>query len=666
MNSIKAKLIISVASVVFITVMLSNILSNRILSATYINEIKQKHQNLGNAIVTNVRSFLEKAYIISDQMADSPSIYNFDHQQQKDMAVAIKGKNPLIELVFIQDLTGMQTARSSGKLGNRASRWWFKKLMTEPKAFVSKSYYSISGNIAVTSVFIPILDKSNVLKGILGTDIRLQALQKVVEQFSTDTAYAYIIDGQGTVVAHPDKEKVSQLYNYVTMKKTVLVLDASGTVKHDAQGRPITRKQSFKVSDDIREITQKALHGESGFGQYHNIKGEKFFSYYSAITLPGKSDRWAMITVEKEKDAQFLKNKALMINNLFSVGSIFIIIIMLTFIASRLVKRINGVAGSLHELAQGDGDLTQRLDVQGQDEVGQLSNFFNTFMDKLQAIIFDIKSNSTVVAQNSSELALTSKDITKTMSEQALQIADVAKAINEISESSKGIDCSLKSGVAYIEDTNQNIQSGNGQLNQVVTEMAQISSNVSALEATIIHLSQSTGKIGEILKVINDIASQTNLLALNAAIEAARAGEHGRGFSVVADEVRLLAERTQLSIQQIENVIGHIQLAADKAVHDMTVTSEQVSSGVIKVDETKTYFMQIIDSVEQLSKVNYDVKHSIETQVATMANVNVNTDKIAINIEKTTQSLLGMAATTANLGSQAEQLRKIVNQFKIN
>ena len=666
MKSIRTKLVVAVASIVLIAVMMSNIVSNIMLSDTYSKQIEHNHNALGNGIVSNVRAFIDKAYAIGELMTASPSVYNFDPQQQTNLAKATHSQNSFIDLVFIQNDSGMQTARSSGNLGDRSQRWWFKKIMANPQPFVSKSYYSLKGNIAVTSVFVPILDKSQRLKGVLGIDIKLDSLQQVVEQFSTDTAYAFIIDGQGTLVAHPDKTKVSELYNFLSLDKTVLQRDSTGQVVKDSSGKQRTEKQKFSISSDLSEIARDAVNGNSGFRQYENIDGEQVFSHYRNIQLPGKSDGWAMITIEKESDAQYLKDETSFVNNLMSSFSILIIIVLVFVLANNFTSKINHITGSLDELSKGEGDLTRRLDIESKDEVGSLSRFFNVFMDKLQAIIFDVKANSNLVASKSSELASNSKNITENLNKQALQIANVAAATEEMTQSSAQINESLERGVHYIQQTNTNIDSSSEQLNLVVSEMSQINSNVEVLGETINNLSKSSDEIGQILLVINDIASQTNLLALNAAIEAARAGEHGRGFAVVADEVRALAERTQQSIQEIDIIVEKLRSSAGKAASDMNEASSRVSKGVEKVHDTKSNFDDIVSSVKSLSEINEQIKNSITEQTTTVFSINENTQNISSNMQKSSDSLADMAFTSAELGLQAENLKTTVDKFKVD
>lgn len=132
-------------------------------------------------------------------------------------------------------------------------------MIEDKQPFVSKSYYSLTGNVAVTSVFIPIYDSSSNMLGIMGADIKLDVLQNIVEKFSNSKGfYAYIIDGEGVVIAHPDSKQVEELYNYRTLKKTVLVKDKNGEITKDEKGNQITELQDIKVTEKLREITEAA------------------------------------------------------------------------------------------------------------------------------------------------------------------------------------------------------------------------------------------------------------------------------------------------------------------------------------------------------------------------------------------------------------------------
>ncbi|PCI68355.1 MAG: hypothetical protein COB38_08915 [Gammaproteobacteria bacterium] len=664
-QSLKTKLALAVALIVIISVVTSNLLSNAMLADAYNKEIEKRHVNFGSAIASNVELFMQKSWVIAQQMANSPSIYQLDPIAQAKISAETKQRNKFIDLIFIQDETGMQVARSNGNLGDRSGRWWYKKIITERKPFISKSYYSLAGNIAVTSAFIPINNSNDELISILGIDIKLGALQEIVERFSSENAYSYVIDGKGTVVAHPDKSQVSQLVNYISQEKTVLSKDSQNRVKLDNKGNQITEKKTFKLSKMLSKITRDALSGKSGFMEYDNINESTVYSHYRPIKIPGVSDQWAVITVEKKYDALAFRDETALVTNIFAGVAILVIVITVFFIATQLVSRINRIANSLKEIAEGDGDLTTRVSINGKDEVEQLGINFNTFLDKLQKIIAELKVSSSVVATNSADIANTSKLISSQLEEQTSQFVFVANATKRMSSSSDSIKISLNQGIDHIQLTNEKIKDGNEQLNNTITEMTHIDNKVTYLNTEINKLAKSSTAIAGVTSVINEIASQTNLLALNAAIEAARAGETGRGFAVVADEVRNLAERTQQSILEIDEIVGNLQQETKTVSLGMEEALTQVGEGVKKINDTKGSFDQLVSTINDLSSVNYEIKDAIEEQANSITSINQNAHDISHSIEESANSLKQTTQTTMSLGEQANELKKITDQFKV-
>lgn len=184
-----------------------------------------------------------------------------------------------------------------------SNRWWFIKVLDEKSSFVSKSYYSLSSNIPVTTIAMPIYDEQNQFTGVMAADIKLNMLQEIIERYSKGSKYAFVIDGEGVVIAHPDATQVSELYNYKTMTKTVLKKDESGNIVEDADGNQVTEEQDIEVPNALKNIAELALQGETGYDTYKNLDGIQVISAYRSISLPGNSEQWAVITVENKADA---------------------------------------------------------------------------------------------------------------------------------------------------------------------------------------------------------------------------------------------------------------------------------------------------------------------------------------------------------------------------
>ncbi|MGE4319706.1 MAG: methyl-accepting chemotaxis protein [Deferribacterales bacterium] len=335
------------------------------------------------------------------------------------------------------------------------------------------------------------------------------------------------------------------------------------------------------------------------------------------------------------------------------------------FFVSKITKGVVTAADMLKEISAGEGDLTKKLPVTSHDEVGRMSEYFNLFIEKLRDIVATVQANAHSVASGSTELAAATEELSTTMSDQSSQVSGVASATEEMSVSSALITENLEHSSKVAGETSSSTIEGSKMLQKAVGEIQEIKDRVDQLGTTIQSLADSSQEINEILNVISDIADQTNLLALNAAIEAARAGEHGRGFAVVADEVRKLAERTQSATGEIGSIINNLQKESARASDDMGVALTQVDSGVKTMMTTSTFFDKIVESVSQMSDMNNVIETSIREQVQAIDNINDNSQTISAGIEQSSHALAEISKTVSDLERQSEELMVIMGQFKI-
>jgi len=306
-------------------------------------------------------------------------------------------------------------------------------------------------------------------------------------------------------------------------------------------------------------------------------------------------------------------------------------------IATSVRRRLHEMTARLRDIAEGEGDLTKRVDVTSADEIGELARWFNTFIEKVHGIMRDINETSSSVASASTEIAASNEEMSSGLTEQAEQVSQVSAATAEMSASSQQVAVKSAEGKGVIEETVRRIES--------------ISNDVQASAQAVNALGQKSEQIGQIIAVINDIADQTNLLALNAAIEAARAGEHGRGFAVVADEVRKLAERTTQATEQVGTSIREIQTDTEAAVGRMQASTNQVEGGVSCVRQAGDALASIVAAAEQQNGATLEISRSIE-QINSVA----------------TQSREGAqqaAAAASQLSAEAEKLQAMVGRFRI-
>jgi methyl-accepting chemotaxis protein len=334
------------------------------------------------------------------------------------------------------------------------------------------------------------------------------------------------------------------------------------------------------------------------------------------------------------------------------------------FINTRIVPRLRMFVNTVKEFSIGGGDLTKRLPSADKDELSELGYYLNIFVEHICDIISEVKSVADDVAGGNAQLSSTMEELSSTFSMQSEQISLVAEHIGSVSSSSAGMLKDLSGSTDKVREVNVSITDGNEQLKTVVAQMEDIKSRTVQLSVTIGSLNQSSGKIGEILGVINDIADQTNLLALNAAIEAARAGDAGRGFAVVADEVRKLAERTQKSTSEIAQIITGLQNESSTAAKEMASADESVAEGMQRIVKTDTQFSELAKSVQDVSQTNAEVNDGITSQVALIQGVNDNTQALATGIEESVQVVSEVSKTVNHLHERTETLKQLVARFR--
>ncbi|MCD8553381.1 methyl-accepting chemotaxis protein [Seleniivibrio sp.] len=355
---------------------------------------------------------------------------------------------------------------------------------------------------------------------------------------------------------------------------------------------------------------------------------------------------------------------ALMFVGVFSVIAIFCGIIIGLIITKSVTVPMAKAVNFANTLS--DGDFTVKLDINQKDEIGQFALALDNMKIKLHDVIEGIVHSSNTLASGSTELASTTEELASTFTEQTGQVNGVASAVEQISTSSSQVLSSINDVTSKSAAAKNLTGEGKGCIDMANRVMGDIQQNVTALSRTVEGLSQSSKEISSILLVINDIADQTNLLALNAAIEAARAGEHGRGFAVVADEVRKLAERTQQSISEIERIISSFVVETNKTNEDMQLAGSRVHEGVVTLASTDEIFEKIVRAVEEINSSSLMITTAVQEQTAAINNINDNTQVISSGLEQSSAALTQVSATVADLQRQADDQMSVTKMFRIN
>ena len=331
-------------------------------------------------------------------------------------------------------------------------------------------------------------------------------------------------------------------------------------------------------------------------------------------------------------------------------------------VRSITVPLANGVAAA-NKIA--NGDLTVEVLVSGKDETGQLMAALKSMTERLRAIIDQISNTSNQVAAASNQLHSTSEQIATGAEEVAAQASSIATAGEEMSATSNDIAQNCQMAAEDAQRASQTASDGAGVVERTVIVMGQIAEKVQDSAKTVESLGARSDQIGAIIGTIEDIADQTNLLALNAAIEAARAGEQGRGFAVVADEVRALAERTTRATREISEMIKAIQKETKGAVTAMKQGVEQVEAGTVEAAKSGDALRNILEQVNNAAMQVNQIATAAEEQTSTTSEISSNMQQITEVVRQTSQGAYESATAAAQLNGNAEELQRLVRQFKL-
>lgn len=319
----------------------------------------------------------------------------------------------------------------------------------------------------------------------------------------------------------------------------------------------------------------------------------------------------------------------------------------------------------IHDLATGGGDLTARLPVTQNDEIGNLRQSVNDFIQHLHNMITIIVSDVEHLAVESSQLRASGNELSLTADSQSQESSQVATSVTEMSASVHEVARNSNAAADETKIATELASNGRDIVNETAATIRELARDVEEASTVIKQLANDSNDIGSVLDVIRGIAEQTNLLALNAAIEAARAGEQGRGFAVVADEVRTLASRTQQSTQEIQQMIERVQTSANNAVKVMDTGCTQAQRTVDKAAEADNALEEIGHIIDSINAMNSQIATAAVEQTAVSEEINRNIESINLSSEKTANGANQVAAASDQLSDLSSRLRDLVSQFKV-
>ena len=456
--------------------------------------------------------------------------------------------------------------------------------------------------------------------GSLFFDVSLVGLADIVNNVQLfDAGDLFIVDSKGMTIAHPDGKKNGKMF---------------------ASYQP-----------DI-QIKQKV--------QYANLKGDNFI--FNFVKVPDQD--WFIGVALDESIAYASIAKMRNESIVFAVVALIISIVLLLVLIIRLMQPLALLSDSIQNIASGDGDLTQRLNTNVDKEFALLSSGFNTFTENLQGQIKQLKSIGVSIL-NGAELTAKGSDIaSNAMRDQLHELEQLATAMNEMATTSTDMAGNAQGAASAAQEAEDATEQGTSVVNNTTESINELSFSIDEAVTKVQSLEDATNSIATVLQVINDIADQTNLLALNAAIEAARAGEQGRGFAVVADEVRTLAQKTQASTTEIRSMIEQLQAGTSSVVTAMGLSKDSATSTVDKAQEASIALERIKIAIQSILDMNMQIASAAEEQSLVAEEINLNTIKIkdlSVQVsEGANEANIAMKAQTDSIKEQENILSKFI------
>lgn len=453
--------------------------------------------------------------------------------------------------------------------------------------------------------------------------------------------------------------------------------------------------KNFSIASSFREkkkfdsgAVSEGLAGKSGSGIFQNYLGEEVLSAYTPVELHGNT--WVVVseaatgeclhTVKELNTATSSAKSSLVMWGLSIFGFSALAIGVVGYITTRAItKPLNGTIAALKDIAEGEGDLTKRLDQNRSDELGTLAFWFNKFVVRIQDVVKQISVNSTTLSQASLDLSAVATQLAQGTNETKSQSATVSSAAEEMSINMKNMAGTTEEMSRNMQAVATSIDEMNSTINEIArnaeksaTVASQAAKLVDASNDRISHLGNAADEIGKVIEVIQDIAEQTNLLALNATIEAARAGEAGKGFAVVATEVKELAKQTAAATDDIRHRIEMMQASTGEAIHSIRAISEVIQNVnevartiASAVEEQSITTKQIAGNVAHSASAAEVVARSVSESAQASSEITVSVGRVDQVLLQTSSSATQSRDAGEKLSLLANQMQQLVRQFRI-
>tara|TARA_Y100001960_G_scaffold331713_1_gene429618 strand:+ start:9364 stop:10956 length:1593 start_codon:yes stop_codon:yes gene_type:complete len=451
-------------------------------------------------------------------------------------------------------------------------------------------------------------------------------------------------------------------YFYILDRKTKKLIEHPSEALMKKPPMSVVNKQGVKIFEELFNLIEEKNEGYYTYEWVKNGGTEEIEKIVYFRVIPELD--FVVVTGVYADSIDLIHNKEIKFLSVSFTILILLIGMSLFFIGRSITKPLNETISALKEISEGDGDLTNRFEVKGEDEISKLKLSFNNFSENMLKKIKVFTPVIEQLSETNEKLSQKSEDILSSSTEQNLEVTAVATAMTEIlattSEVSKNV-AEVADSVVAIE---QELINANTQAEQSYESTEKLDLSLTTSVEEVKGLVQNTEDVTEVINVINGIAEQTNLLALNAAIEAARAGEQGRGFAVVADEVRKLASQTQDSVKSIETVINGMKDKVEQVSQNIEDTKEYSRSSKESVAETLNAVNEIKNKNTVVNDMCQQIAVATEQQISTTEEININIDKISNSANEIEAETKSISEDIENLSNVNIKVENFASSFK--